>query len=320
MRIVVFADPDVASSMSLLAATLATAAAREDVEIVAVVDTARSPSSALRLPRTLAARALRGAFNLRTPAVPEDPPLRTSASLARRRRVPLLAPRAAGVNDAAFVDSLARLEPDATIALMVAQIFRAPLLAACGASVNYHNGLLPQYQGVGATGWSIYERAPRSGFTFHLMSADVDRGPILLQDSVPLGPDSVAAPVERAKTRLAGSKLDELFDLLQSGPGGAVDQAGPGSSFSRADVGAIRTVERPDALSLAELELRLRAFEIVDLALAGRRLRTTALRRVTRRARDPELTFTTADGVVVEPSRLMHLPPRVHRVLKPLLR
>jgi methionyl-tRNA formyltransferase len=317
LRLLLFADPNLASSVTMLAASLKTAAARADVEVAAIVDTARQSASPLRLGRSLAGWSVRGVCNLNTAAEPHDTPLlATCASLARRWRVPLLAPREEGVNDPGFIETVERLEPDATIALMVAQIFRGPLLGACGAPVNYHNGLLPRYQGVAATGWSIYERAARSGFSFHRMTEQVDRGPILLQGAVPVGSRAAAAPVERAKTRLAASELNRLFDLLVSPAASSVQPSGPGSNFSRAELRAIQTVEQPQKLSLDELELRLRAFETVELTLAGRRWSVTALRRVARRPRNSQLSFTTADGSLVEPSRLSHLPPAVYRSLR----
>ncbi len=321
MRLILFVDPAMANGMSLLAACLRLAAERGDLEPVAIVDTERAPPSRMQLPRARGAWALRRLLNVNTFAEPLEAPPRTSVrSLARRLRIPVLAPRAGGVNDASFVEAVERLQPDVALSLMVSQRFRAPLLAACGTPVNYHPGLLPDYQGVDPTAWSIYRDEPRSGFSFHLMDEQVDRGPILLQGSVALEPTSVAAPVERAKTLLARARLNELFDLLAAPLAGASDQDRPGSSFTRADGAAIRNVEQPERLTLAELELRMRAFEIVDLTLGGRRWRTTALRRVGRRARSRRLAFTTADGVTVEPSRVLHLPPSLYRVLLPAIR
>ncbi len=316
LRLVLFVDPNLASSVALLDASLKVVAARQDVEVAAIVDTASRPPSPLRGPRAVTGWALRRACNLTTAAEPEDTPLlRTCASLARRRHIEVLAPRQAGVNDPGFVQALQRLEPNATIALMVAQIFRSSLLAACNLPLNYHNGLLPNYRGVAATGWSIYERAPQSGFSFHEMSEEVDGGPILLQGAVQLSAHASAAPVERAKTRLAGAELGRLFDLLSSGERQFIEQRSPGSSFNRAALKAIRAVEAPGNLPLEELELRLRAFETLELTLDGRAWSVTALRRVGARARNPRLAFTTADGISVEPSRLMHLPPAVYRPL-----
>ena len=50
----------------------------------------------------------------------------------------------------------AEIAPDASLALMVGQIFRGPLLDACRRPINFHDGLLPNYRGVAATGWSVY--------------------------------------------------------------------------------------------------------------------------------------------------------------------
>jgi methionyl-tRNA formyltransferase len=315
LRLVLFADPTLASSVSLLGASLRTAAEREDVEVAAVVDTARRAQPPMRLLRALAAWGVRGMFNPSTAGGPARGPLLSNcASLARRYGIPVLAPREAGVNDPSFVAAIERLAPDATVAFMVSQIFREPLLRACGLPVNYRDGLLPHYRGVAATEWSIYEGASRSGFSFHRMIEQVDHGPILLQDSVPLGAASMAIQVQGAKTRVAGSKLDELFDLLVSSSE-PLPQSGPGSAFTHADLHAIRAIDEPDRLTVNELELRVRAFGRIDLTLTGKPWATTALRRIARRPRHRRLAFTTADGVWVEPSRVLHLPPALYGAL-----
>jgi Formyl transferase len=316
LRLVAFVDPDQTSSVTLLSSIVKLAAAREDLDVVAIVDAAFQPppSSPLRVPRTLLRWGVRRAFNLTTASHPSGPAfLASCSSLARRHRIPLLAPRERGVNDPRFVEQLRALGADATIGLMVGQIFRAPLLDACKLPLNYHDGVLPRYRGVAATAWSIYERADESGFTFHVMTEEVDGGPVLLEGAVPLAPEAALWPTERAKTRLACSQLSSLFDLLLAGSGSASTQGGRGRSFSRADVRAIRAVEQPGAITVQELELRLRAFESLELTLAGRDWTTTALRKVGRRARNHRLAFTSADGVRLEPSRIAYLPPAVSR-------
>jgi len=301
----------------MLVASLRTARARDDVDVLAIVDTARWPPLKLIRPRRIATAATRELLNLTTDAAPSTPPLsRTLASVARRERVPLLAPRERGVNDAAFVAQVRQLEPDATVALMVEQIFRDELLAACRLPINYHNGLLPDYQGVAATAWSIYEQAPRSGFTFHRMVQEVDRGPVILQGSLPVADGDRLARVERAKTDLASSQLGALFDLLANGGADPTQPDGAGSRFTRADLRAISTVSVPAELTLDELERRLRAFECIELVLLGRSWSTTALRPARSGGASERLAFTTADGVRVRPSRLEHLPPLVHRALR----
>jgi folate-dependent phosphoribosylglycinamide formyltransferase PurN len=315
LRLLLFADPHLASSMNLLAASLKSAAARDDIEIVAVVDAGRNGSSRLRVPRAVADWGARSIFNPHTAADPARRPLVSScASIARRRRVPVLVPSERDVNDVSFVETVTTLQADATVALMVSQIFRSPLLEACRLPINYHNGLLPNYRGIAATGWSIYEGERQSGFSFHRMIELIDRGPILLQGTVPVGPGDDSAQVERAKTQLAASELNSLFDTLVSSDH-AIKQVASGSSFSHADLRAIRTVEDPERLAADELQLRLRCFGSIELTLAGRSWSTTALRRVGRRPRNRSLAFRAADGVWLEPHRLRHLPPSVYRSL-----
>jgi len=301
----------------MLAATLKAADARADVDVVAIVDVAYQPpsSSPLRLPRALARWGALRAFNLNTAAEPSVPvQLWTCDSLAGRRAIPLLAPRQRGVNDPEFVESLRGLEPDAAFSLMVGQIFGTRLLEACRTPINFHDGLLPQYQGVAATAWSIYERATRSGFSFHLMTEEVDRGPVLLQGAVDLGPAAALWPTERRKTRLASSQLGAVLDLLAAGTGTPRVPAGPESRFTRADLRAIRTVEEPDALTAEELSRRLRAFEVLEVTLSGERANVTALEQTGQQLRDGRLAFTSADGVGLEASRIGHLPPAVRRL------
>lgn len=315
LRLVLFADSDDAISIALLARCLKVANERSDVTVAAIVETAIRARAPLEL---LARRAVRGAGSITGLTELTWPPMlplfSTCASLARVRRIPVLAPRQRRINDPRFVDAIRRLRPDAALSLMVAQIFRAPLLEACRVAVNYHNSLLPNYRGVSATGWSIYEKAGVSGFTFHLMTEDVDGGPILTQGSVPLHERSTAPAVELAKTRRAAAQMDSVFALLHAPFEAASEQRGPGSAFTRADMHRIRTIEQPQMLSLPELELRLRAFERLDLPLAGRWWSVTALRRIARRARNPDLAFRTADDAWVEPARIRHLPPIAYRI------
>jgi folate-dependent phosphoribosylglycinamide formyltransferase PurN len=298
--------------MRLLNASMATAAARDDIEVVAVIDAARQPGSRLRLPRALTTWGLRSVFNPSTATDPSRrPPVADCRSIARRRQVPALVPRDRSVNDSSFVETVRRLQPDATVALMVGQLFRSPLLDACRIPINYHDGLLPHYRGVAATGWSIYDGVQRSGFSFHRMIEQIDRGPIVLQGTVPVGPNDDATRVESAKARAAARELNSVFDMLVSSDHG-LEQSDPGSSFTRADLQAIRAVEHPEQLTEDELLLRLRAFGTIELTLAGRPWSTTALRRIGRRPHNRRLAFTTADGVRLEPRRLRHLPPAVY--------
>jgi hypothetical protein len=312
-RLLLLADPTLDSSTALLRAALEAAAPRRDVEIVGVVDTARRPHAPLRAAKALGARVVKRAFTPRSPVGLGHRPRSTPAALARSHDVPLLAPDEPGLNDPRFVEHIGSVvRPDGALALMVSQIFGAPLLAACGTPANYHDGLLPAYRGVGATAWSVFRGDETSGFTYHRMTPGVDEGPILLQDAVPVPAEASTREVERAKTELAAARIDRAIDLIVAEhPGDA--QLGTATTYSRADMAAVRTIRDPSALTWDEIRRRLLAFELLDIGLAGRRWAVTALSRAGRRPRSADLAFRTADGVVAEPTRCKHLPVPLYR-------
>jgi methionyl-tRNA formyltransferase len=321
LRLLLFADAELASSMALLRATLDVVSARSDIEVAGIVDAAKRTPSALRLPLALAAGAARRAFNPRTHArIGDRPPLlATCANLARRCRVHLLAPRGGTVNDPDFVEHLRNeLRPDAALVLMVGQIFRPPLLSACGTIVNYHDGALPEYRGVGATAWSVYNGEARSGYAYNRLTQGVDQGPILLRGSVEIPPQASAAEVERAKTKRAATRIDDVIEMIVMDAVGD-EQRGAAAMFTRADQAAIRAIRDPSAMTWAELQRRLRAFEEVNLELAGKRWEVTGLRRIEGSQRRP-LCFVTADGVVAALDRARHLPPAVYLASRSLAR
>ena len=316
LRLALIVDGGLATSAKLLPDVANAVAAHGGVELVAVADAGHG-SSRLRVPRAALSRTARWAFNRRSfEQIADRPPLLASPpNVARKHHVALLRSGVRGVNHPTFVNSLQSLRPDATLVLMVGQIFRPRLLTACGVAVNYHDGLLPAYRGIGATGWSVYHGHSRSGFSFALLGEGVDSGPVLLQGSVGVRPGETAGQVERAKTAAAGTKIGDLLELLASGTDGE-PQRGEAMLFTRADLAGIRAVGDPGKIEWSELERRLRAFDEVHLELDGVRWPVTALHRGPRHS----LEFATADGVIAAPLRIRHLPPSVHRLQSVLSR
>jgi methionyl-tRNA formyltransferase len=322
LRLLFFADAELASSMKLLRAALDAASRRPGIEVAGIVDAAKQAPPPLWLPRALAGKTARRAFNpLTSRQIADRPPLlSTCANFARRYRVPLLEPRGLTVNDPDFTGALQMsLQPDAAMVLMVGQVFRRPLLTACGVTANYHAGSLPGYRGVGATAWSVYNEEPRSGFVYNRLSDGLDEGPILLQDSVEIPPGTTAAQVERTKTERASARIGEAMDLLATGASGH-EQRGEVAMFKRADLGAIRAIGDPSRLTWAELQRRLRSFEEVELHLRGERWTVTRVRRLGGCRRQHPLAFATADGVAAEPIRFRHLPLSIYRLRRSLER
>jgi phosphoribosylglycinamide formyltransferase-1 len=77
--------------------------------------------------------------------------------------------------------------------------------------VNIHPALLPAFGGSGMYGMHVHEaviaqKAPTSGATVHIVDEEYDRGPIVLQKSIPVAgdetPETLAAKVQRIEHEL----------------------------------------------------------------------------------------------------------------------
>jgi methionyl-tRNA formyltransferase len=311
-RLVVFADSRSWASIALVEATGRAALARDDLEFAAVCDATRAPATGVRASVAAAGgTVVRRAFGAERRGLP-TPSLR---SVCRRLGVPLRVPPAGDVNDPRFVEVLRGDDVELALSLLCPQVFGTELLALVRRAVNYHDGLLPAYAGVRATAWSIYRGERETGLTFHLITPNLDAGPILLEERIAVPDGATGRRAELEKTKRAIALLPRvLAALTDDAPGTA--QAGPRRLFRFADVRAIKTVDRPSALTWDELDRRLRAFEILRLALAGDVYEVTRLRRIEDGRRASALAFRTADGLLVEPARFRFLPLPLYRLYR----
>jgi len=314
-RLVVFADRRVGFASALARAALEAARLSSDVEAGALVDAAGSGAlpAAIDTARRIGGAALRRASGPRSRA---HAPERLSR-LARRCGVPLIVPPERDVNHHDLPPLLAdRL--GATLALSVGclPIFRRPLLSAFAAAVNYHDGALPAYRGLAATGWSVYRGDAESGFTFHHMVEALDAGPGLVRGAVPVPPDATAAQVSRMRTAAAAVVMSELLARMTARDRGTPQPPG-GEYFSQRRRRAIVTIDDPSALDWPELQRRLRAFGRLVLTLDGRRWDVTALERSDDGGKRRPLRFTTRDGVLAAPIRFLGLPRWLYLAARP---
>lgn len=316
-RALLFGDPSWYMSAILVEAALRLARA-DGFEVIGICDAGprpwrRYPTAA----RAIVATAIKRAFDTEYPVHVRSLLFRDVPTIARRFGVPMLVPPERDVNHPEFVRLVAdELRPDWGLSLACGQIFRRDLLAALRRPVNYHNGLLPAYRGVGATAWSMFHAEPVTGFTFHVMNERIDDGPILLQGSMPVPPDASVAEVEWAKTVHAATRLPALVEALRRDDPGR-PQAGTPSYFSVKDWRRIRVIDDPTAHTFDDLRRRLRSFDYLVMRLGDGRHEVTKLRAVAPNRRPSPLAFRTSDGVVAEPTRFLHLPRALYRLYRP---
>ena len=116
-------------------------------------------------------------------------------------------------------------------ALLSRELLEAPE----GGAINYHDSLLPMHGGFNATSWSILDGSPTHGVTWHEMTADADRGPVLLQHSFEIEPDDTAFSLGVKCSEAGVSSFRALLDLHERGVLEPRRQEGAGSFHRRSE-------------------------------------------------------------------------------------
>jgi len=110
----------------------------------------------------------------------------------------------------ALVELLEPLEPDLLVMAGFMTMLAAPVLDRWPV-VNVHPALLPMFGGEGFYGHHVHEAVLEAGVkitgaTVHFADAEYDRGPIIVQEAVPVREDdtadSLAARVQEAERRI----------------------------------------------------------------------------------------------------------------------
>src|SRR5204863_115568 len=84
-------------------------------------------------------------------------------------------------------------------------------------AINFHDSVLPAYAGLNATSWAIMAGETRHGISWHEMTAEIDGGRILRQQSFALTPDDTAFTANAKCYEAAAESFEALIeDLLAS--------------------------------------------------------------------------------------------------------
>lgn len=130
------------------------------------------------------------------------------------------------------------------------EIFRAPRLG----TLNVHDSLLPAYAGFAPLNWALINGETEVGVTAHLMDEELDRGDIVLQHRVPVGPADTVVDLFGRTLELFGPITIGGLDHLEHGTGERLRQdPGRASFFHRRSVEDSRIDWSWPAASIANL-------------------------------------------------------------------
>lgn len=159
--------------------------------------------------------ALRRGLGMLSRSVPL-PSFYSVAAVAEHHKLPRL--ETSNVNAKEYLDRLRALDLDVVISVNASQKFKRDILAlprlGC---INVHGALLPRYRGRLPSFWVLANGEKETGATVHFMNEELDDGPILLQERVPIAPDDTQDSLIR-KTKSVGARLViEAIDRLEQG-------------------------------------------------------------------------------------------------------
>ena len=132
------------------------------------------------------------------------------AMKAREMGLPLAQPPK--IRDAAFLQSIAALRPDAGIVVAYGKILPASLLAIPKQGfLNVHASILPKYRGAAPIQRAIEYGETTTGVTIMRVDEELDHGPMLAVERTEIGPDERTPSLAARLSPLGASALMQVL-------------------------------------------------------------------------------------------------------------
>lgn len=179
-----------------------------------------------------------GHVNAKVTLVVSDKPDAPALARASKARVPsvLALPPEAGEKRAAYDHRMADLlraeRPDLVVLAGYMRIVGPAILEAFpGRIVNVHPSLLPAFKGLDAVGQAHAAGVAEAGCSTHLVTSDLDGGPVLLQAGLKTRPGESVQDLRRRILRLEHLVLPRTIQLFAEGRVGRDGRIQPGPTW-----------------------------------------------------------------------------------------
>lgn len=117
---------------------------------------------------------------------------------------PILQPP--NLKSAVFIDELKTLNADIQIVVAFRMLPEIVWAMPQKGTVNIHASLLPDYRGAAPINWAIINGESETGVTSFFIEKEIDTGKIILQEKVPIDPDTTAGELHDI-LMITGAKL-----------------------------------------------------------------------------------------------------------------
>jgi methionyl-tRNA formyltransferase len=176
---------------------------------------------------------------------------------AKAMRLPVRTPRS--LRDAQAQAEFAAFDADLAVVAAYGLILPKPILdAPRRGCLNIHASLLPRWRGAAPIQRAIEAGDSATGITIMVMDEGLDTGPMLLKESLAIGPDATAGTLHDALAALGARLIVRAVEGLASGALVPVPQPQEGVTYARKI--AADEARLDWTAPAAVLERRIRAF------------------------------------------------------------
>lgn len=140
----------------------------------------------------------------------------------------------ASMRDPAEIEAFAALDLDAAVVVAYGQILPREVLDAPRLGCfNLHGSLLPRWRGAAPIQRAVMAGDKVTGVDVMRMSEGLDEGPVLLSESVRIGPLDTAGTIHDRLSPLGAALMVRAIDALSKGPVPETPQTDEGATYAK---------------------------------------------------------------------------------------
>ena len=150
---------------------------------------------------------------------------------ALAHNIPVMQPVNVSVPE--VIDELRAYEPDLIVVVAFGQFVTKKIreMPKYGC-INVHASLLPKYRGAGPIQWAVINGEKESGVTTMYMCREIDKGDMLLKDTVMLDPKETGDSLHDKLSMMGGPLLLKTIDQLEDGSAVRIPQCEEESTYA----------------------------------------------------------------------------------------
>ena len=150
---------------------------------------------------------------------------------ALAHNIPVMQP--VNVSVLEVIDELRAYEPELIVVVAFGQFVTKKIreMPKYGC-INVHASLLPKYRGAGPIQWAVINGEKESGVTTMYMCREIDKGDMLLKDTVTLDPKETGDSLHDKLSMMGGPLLLKTIDQLEDGSAVRIPQCEEESTYA----------------------------------------------------------------------------------------